>query len=199
MNTAVDTRPKRRRRARRRRVCARGAMRRPCGHGGTDPHRHGPAGGRPNCWPRSSSTPSTTWPNQTTFLSTRRWTGGRPRSCSGTSPTRNGTVDMRTGFPVSVYDRLFGSRTPGAALDETRAAAASRAERRRVAAGIRRDQDARSAGIGPVATRMRIEAERLEEQAGAAPRSGHRRPRRWRAWTPPELARRRDALVASSS
>jgi hypothetical protein len=78
--------------------------------------------------------------------------------------------------------------------------AASRAERRRVAAAIRRDQDARSARIGLTATRMRIEAERLEEQAW-----------RLRAETWPatlisratvdtaKLALRRAALVARSS
>jgi hypothetical protein len=51
---------------------------------------------------------------------------------------------MRTGFPVSVWDRPFGDRTPGEYLEEMRAEAARRAERRRVAAAIRRDQDARA-------------------------------------------------------
>jgi hypothetical protein len=64
----------------------------------------------------------------------------------------------------------------------------------------RRDQDARSAGIGPTATRIRIEAERLEERtrrlrAQIGPSTPTSRP----SVDTTELARRRDALVARST
>jgi hypothetical protein len=72
---------------------------------------------------------------------------------------------MNAGFPVSVWDRPFGNRAPGEELDWMTAADVGRAERRRLAAAIRRDQDARAARIGPTATRKRLEAGRLEEQA----------------------------------